>query len=67
MNALEANPLANVVEIDAGAGQRLRQGRENVNLSVEEVAARLHLDTRTIWYLEADQYDELPAPTLLLF
>ena len=65
MNALETDPLANVVEIDAGPGQRLRQGREHVNLSIEEVAARLHLDTRTVRCLEADQYEELPAPTFV--
>ncbi len=65
MNALETDPLANVVEIDAGPGQRLRQGREHVNLSVEEVAARLHLDTRTVRCLEADQYEDLPAPTFV--
>ena len=65
MNALEAEPLANVAELDAGPGQKLRQGRESVNLSIDEVAARLHLDTRTVRCLESDQYDDLPAPTFV--
>ncbi|MEM7407757.1 MAG: RodZ domain-containing protein [Pseudomonadota bacterium] len=66
MNALDLDSFdTNVVELDAGPGQRLRQGREAVNLSVEEVAARLHLDARTISCLEGDQYDDLPAPTFV--
>jgi cytoskeleton protein RodZ len=65
VSVIEATPLTNVVELDIGPGQRLRQGREAVNLSVEEVAARLHLDARTIVCLEADQYDDLPAPTFV--
>ena len=54
-----------VVELDVGPGERLRSAREAISLSVEEVAARLHLDTRTISNLEADNYDELPAPTFV--
>ena len=74
MNALETaeqmdppqmDQLNDVLELDAGPGQRLRQGRESANLSIEEVSARLHLDTRTVRCLEADQYDQLPAPTFV--
>lgn len=65
MNAIEAEPLVNVVELDTGPGPRLRLGREAVNLSIEEVSARLHLDARTIANLEDDRYDQLPAPTFV--
>ena len=65
MDPPEMDRLNDVLELDAGPGQRLRQGREAVNLSVEEVAARLHLDTRTVRCLEGDQYDQLPAPTFV--
>lgn len=51
--------------MDAGPGQHLRRARDEATLSIEEVAARLHLDTRTVGNLEADNYDELPAPTFV--
>jgi cytoskeleton protein RodZ len=53
------------MELEAGPGLHLRQHREHASLSIEEVAARLHLDTRTLGNLEADNYDELPAPTFV--
>lgn len=58
-------PSPSVMELDTGPGLGLRQAREQANLSIEEVAARLHLDTRTLGRLEADNYDALPAPTFV--
>jgi cytoskeleton protein RodZ len=65
MDPPQMDQLNDVLELDVGPGQRLQQGREAVNLSIEEVSARLHLDIRTVRCLEADQYDQLPAPTFV--
>jgi cytoskeleton protein RodZ len=43
-------------------GQRLREGREALDLSVKEVATRLYLEPKIIEALEADDYEQLPAP-----
>ena len=69
MNAnLEESPL-DVPEsapiITVGPGQQLRETRTTANLSLNEVAAHLHLDAKTIQALESDHYDELPAPTFV--
>ena len=57
MNSPQSEVLAPAaVELDAGPGQRLVSAREAASLSIEEVAARLHLDTRTIRNLETDNY-----------
>lgn len=50
---------------DPGAGSRLREARIAADLSVEEVAARLHLYPRTIAHIENDDYAHLPAPTFV--
>ena len=59
---VKGSPLA---ALDSGPGERLRNAREAISLSIEEVAARLHLDTRTISNLETDSYEDLPAPTFV--
>ena len=66
MNAPQPDALSvTVMEMDSGPGQHLRRAREEATLSIEEVAARLHLDTRTVGNLESDNYDDLPAPTFV--
>ena len=66
MNAPQPDALSvTVMEMDSGPGQHLRRAREEAALSIEEVAARLHLDTRTVGNLEADSYSDLPAPTFV--
>ncbi|MBT6272853.1 MAG: helix-turn-helix domain-containing protein [Chromatiales bacterium] len=66
MNTTETEvPGSRMVELDVGPGQRLQSAREAISLSIEEVSARLHLDTRTLGNLEADNYDKLPAPTFV--
>ena len=42
-------------------GAILRDLRGNMNLTVQEVASRLHLEPRVIELLEDDAYDQLPA------
>lgn len=44
-------------------GARLGQAREDLRLTREEVAARLHLSPRQIQAIEEDSYGELPGPT----
>lgn len=43
-------------------GEKLRQYRERGDLSLQQIATQLHLETRVIEALEADDYDNLPAP-----
>lgn len=45
-----------------GPGARLRKAREARGMTAQEVAAHLHLHTRTIESLEADDFDNLPSP-----
>lgn len=47
----------------SGPGARLREARTERQLSVERVAAALHLSPRQILALEEDDYDSLPGPT----
>ncbi len=42
-------------------GETLKDLREQRNLTIEEIATRLHLDPRIIRLLETDAFDELPA------
>jgi len=46
-------------------GKRLQQARLAAGLGLEEVAAQLHLDSRTVRHIEADNYSALPAPTFV--
>ena len=45
------------------AGEQLRHLREQKNLSAQDVANRLNLDTRIIESIESDNFDSLPAAT----
>jgi len=47
---------------DGSIGQRLRERREAVGLSIEAAAAKLYCDASIITALEADRFDELGAP-----
>ena len=42
-------------------GARLKQQRESLHLSLDEVSSHLHLDTHIITALETDNYDALPS------
>lgn len=55
----DANPSAS----SNTPGARLGRARDDLRLSREEVAARLHLATRQIQAIEEDNYAELPGPT----
>ncbi|MHB8454655.1 MAG: RodZ domain-containing protein [Acidiferrobacterales bacterium] len=46
-----------------GPGPKLAQARQDLGLTHEDVAKRLHLAERQIAALEADDYDSLPGPT----
>ena len=48
-----------------GPGEHLRKIREEANMTVDQMAAALLLNTATIEALEADAYDRLPAPTFV--
>lgn len=48
-----------------GIGERLRTAREAQNLSVEQVAAELHLAESQIHALESEQFDTLGAPVFV--
>ncbi len=52
-------------EMDTGPGHRLREARLANRITLDEVAARLHLDTKLVEALESDQYAELPEPTFV--
>ncbi len=49
----------------AGCGQRLRLAREAAGLSVDEVAARLHMPARVVRSLEAEDWSRLGAPVFV--
>jgi cytoskeleton protein RodZ len=46
-------------------GHRLREARLEAKISVDEVASRLHLDTRLVEALENDRYADLPEATFV--
>jgi cytoskeletal protein RodZ len=45
------------------AGQRLREAREALKLTIEDIAAQTRIPTRHLASLEAGDWDKLPAPT----
>ncbi|MEN8218188.1 MAG: RodZ domain-containing protein [Pseudomonadota bacterium] len=49
-------------DADMSPGARLRQAREQKNLSLQEIAEKLLLDVQVLKKLEANNYDGLPAP-----
>ena len=52
-------------EDSTGPGSQLREARHEAKYSLEEVAARLHLDRRTVRALEENNFDKLPAATFV--
>jgi cytoskeleton protein RodZ len=49
-------------DADMSPGARLRQVREQKNLSLQEIAEKVLLDVQVLKKLEANNYDGLPAP-----
>lgn len=49
----------------AGCGQRLRAAREAAGLSIDDVAARLHMPARVVRSLEAEDWAQLGAPVFV--
>ena len=49
----------------AGCGERLRLAREASGLSVDDVAARLHMPARVVKSLEAEDWSRLGAPVFV--
>lgn len=45
-----------------GPGRLLREAREALNLSQDEMSRRLHLDLKMVKALESDDYKKLPPP-----
>lgn len=59
------DPEAGAAEAGPGLGDWLREGRESAGLSVEAVAAALHLDPVVITALERDDFSTLGAPVFV--
>jgi cytoskeleton protein RodZ len=49
----------------AGCGERLKQAREAAGLSVDDVAAKLHMPARIVRSLEAEDWSRLGAPVFV--
>ncbi len=49
----------------AGCGERLKQAREAAGMSVDDVAARLHMPARIVRSLEAEDWSRLGAPVFV--
>ena len=49
----------------AGCGERLKLAREAAGLSVDDVAARLHMPARVVRSLEAEDWSRLGAPVFV--
>ncbi|MDY6993354.1 MAG: DUF4115 domain-containing protein [Pseudomonadota bacterium] len=63
---LEDRQEDNMVDISTmKPGARLRQAREQKNISVQQVADKLYLDAGIIDALESDDYDSLPSPIFI--
>jgi len=52
-------------EFLAGCGARLKQAREAAGLSIDDVAARLHMPARIVRSLEAEDWSRLGAPVFV--
>lgn len=52
-------------QMPAGCGERLRCAREAAGLSVDDVAARLHMPARVVRSLEAEDWTRLGAPVFV--
>lgn len=66
MNATQhqSDPFA-MGDLHTGPGEHLRTARRSTGQSVAEVAAKLHLDPKTVRHIEADEYTALPAPAFV--
>lgn len=49
----------------AGCGERLKQAREAAGLSIDDVAAKLHMPARIVRSLEAEDWSRLGAPVFV--
>ncbi|MEO5963810.1 MAG: RodZ domain-containing protein [Thermomonas sp.] len=49
----------------AGCGERLKHAREAAGLSIDDVAARLHMPARVVRSLEAEDWSRLGAPVFV--
>lgn len=49
----------------AGCGARLRSAREAAGMSIDDVAARLHMPARVVRSLEAEDWNRLGAPVFV--
>ena len=56
-----ASEEENVAQVSAG--EQLKHLREQKNLSINDISARLHLDTRIIEAIESDNFEAMPAAT----
>ena len=64
MSVAELDDLGSRAE-QTGPGKRLREARQSLNLEIDDVCVRLHLDRATVRRLEEDKYGELPAPAFV--
>ena len=53
------------IPILPGPGEQLRAAREAAGMSVHEISTHMRLDSRVVLALEADDYEQLPAPTFI--
>lgn len=58
--AADAEP---VPEVPPTVGERLREAREKVGLSLEDIAAQTRIPQRHLESIESAEWDSLPAPT----
>lgn len=49
----------------AGCGERLKQAREAAGMSIDDVAAKLHMPARIVRSLEAEDWSKLGAPVFV--
>ncbi len=61
----EAAGVPGTVADATGPGRRLREAREALGLSQADVCGQLHLESKIVTALEADDYKKLPPPTFV--
>lgn len=54
--------LADQEQANRGPGDVLRRAREEVNVSIDDVAQTLNLSVRVVKGLEANDFEDLPVP-----
>ncbi len=62
---MSANQTDTTHPMLAGCGVRLRDAREAAGLSVDDVAAKLHMPARVVLSLEAEDWSRLGAPVFV--